>query len=262
VANPGDQGLVWGGDQFIINNSADLLGVISAACLNTQFSGAPWNQTPEFDTVPNVRFYVTSTTLAVTVTNQSQNDCVVICYPWTQRHTGFSASEAWEGVVSGSPAYEQHAVAASSSNALTPVVFGSTPFQYRLITQSCKISKPKSVVLQGGQHHTFKIRHSKREYWTPQRLISGQGSDLGYSRVTKGMSFTVRGRPSNGVTNPTTDFGYSSSKCIFLSTKTYEYESVLLPVHWRDTITTDYVAAGGEHIILPQTGAITTASTA
>jgi len=263
VTVSGEQGLVWGSSFADLNGGDDIASVIATAAQNAQFSGAPWNQTPEFDTVPNIRFYITSVSLSITVTNQSQNDVVVICYPWTQRYTGRVASFNWSGAVSGD-GYEQHTETASAANNLLPYVYGATPFQYRSITQSCKISKPRSISLQGGQHHTFTIRHRKREYWSPQRYLGSlnTGADAGYAGVTKGMSFTVRGRPSNGVTNPLTDFGFSSGKCVFVASKTYEYESVLLPVHWRDTLTAEYAAAGGEHIILPQTGAITTPSNA
>jgi len=261
VALAGEQGPLWGADGLDLFSPEDLVTLIAQAALNQQLTSNAFLASEFAVPVPNVRFYTLSCELAVTFTNQSQNDCVIVCYPYIQRYTGYPAKNYW--INAGSDNYTQQSTATpTAANSMQPEVYGATPFQYPAITQSSKIGKPRTAVLQGGQHHTFKLKYSKRQLWNPQRLFGSGNVGQSYGGVSRGFAFTLRGRPTNGVTNPTTDIGYGSGRCIYALKKTYEYETVILPTHYKDTATAEYEPAGGEHIILPQTGAIVIPSTA
>lgn len=257
VSGLGEQGALWGQTGFDINSGTDLWTVIAAAALRQQLSTVSFPFAPEFSPDPptNVRFFVTGVQLSITVTNQGQTDCTVTCYPWTQRYTGTSSSLYWTGPETY---VTSTGIPATAANSVAPEVMGTTPFVYPSITQSCRIGKPKTVFLQGGQHKTFTMSYHKNEYWSKQRLLppSGDATSMGFANVTRGMSFTTRGMPNNSVTNPLSEFGYGTSKCLFLLKKTYHYESVLTNITWRDTNTAEYAPTGGQSIILPQTGAV------
>lgn len=243
----GSQGIVWDNPAFTMNLVDDLYATIAAAALNTTVENGA--------SAPTQRrlFWIKRVVLKVTVTNQSQNDCKVICHPWTSRYTmAGTPSGPW-----GSPDFvTSHALGASATNSTAATVYGATPYMYEYITQAVKLSKPQVVALQGGQHKTFTLPYSKKYMFND--AVSGYGANEWLAGKTRGLIFTMRANTTNGVTNPNVDIGYGSGSCIFARTLSYEYESCIVPQQFRDTDLVPYTATGGERIILPQTGVVTT----
>lgn len=249
----GNQGIMWGNTTAAMFHGPDLLNTMGAVALN-QVVDFPFS-----NTIPTSRrlFWTTKVTLKCSFTNQSQNDCVIIAYPWIARYSGTTAFTAWASPDSATTATE-------ATSSTLESVHGATPFNYVAVTQSSKIMKPQTAVLQGGQHKTFSMVYRKRHMWNLASLEAGAGGSINgsYAGITRGFAFTFRGRVNNGVTNPTVDIGYGSGKVIYTRTLNYEYESCAMPIQWRDTEIVAYTATGGEHIILPQTGAVAIPTTA
>lgn len=251
----GNQGVDWDNDDYSIMNASDVYSTIGAAAINMRTE-------PVFGTPAARRlFWITNCNLSVNVTNASQNDCVVICYPYTVRYTGPSQISTIGGDYQGGSSL---GTAGSGANTLANTVYGTTPFQYIGLTQYLKFGKPRSVLLQGGQHKTFHMSYRKKfmvndaVFGTP--ITTETAANIVIGKVSRGFLFSYRAQTTNGSGADEAQVGFGSGKVISSTIRTYNYESCVIPYSYRDTQQQAY-DPDDEAIILPQTGAITSPAT-
>jgi len=241
----GAQGWATSTGNTWINFTQDFAPVITAAIARVVATSY------DVDTIAEPRFWIKRAYCKTTITNCSQVDCDVTCYPWVVRRDTTQAEDLYNPIKI--TALEN--VAGSTSSAVTPTTVGFTPFQSRWLCESVKIGKPKKVHLQGGQSYTFSIRDNRMLY-VNQAMIGFDG-EYPYSihGRSRGMMFSFRGIPVND-TVTATSIQYAPGACDLQSVITYEWVSPAMPIHFNDVIpNNDAVTAF--HIIQPQTGAVT-----
>lgn len=191
--------------------------------------------------------------MKLTITNTSQIDCDVICYPWRARYDSIDPANMYTQAEVN--LQESKAGSTSTQQGLlsnTTTTIGYTPFMSRTITQSVKLGKPKKVHLQGGQSYSFTIVDNKPFHLTYPRMQTAYS----FAPHTRGMFMTFRGIPVNDQTNTDEiDFGFCALDV--QNVTTYDWECPPAPYKYNDVITSS-ADVQDIKIIQPQTGAVTT----
>lgn len=242
--------LPFGANPWITSRS-DLVAVITDAITRTtvipnRVSSSDPSQQP-------IEFYIKRAKMKLTITNTSQIDCDIICYPWRMRYDGVDPPDLYTAATVNIT--EDKAGSTSTQQGLltnTTTTIGYTPFMSRTITQAAKLGKPRRVHLQGGQSYTFTIEDTKPLHVTYPRW----NTTSSFAPHTRGMFMTFRGIPVNDQTNTDEiDFGFCALDV--QNVTTYEWEAPIAPWKYNDVIVSS-ADVQDIKIIQPQTGAVTT----
>lgn len=204
----------------------------------------------------NQKFWIRRATMKLHITNTSQIDCDIICYPYVTRYDTVSPSGLYP--MANVNASETKVGSTTSQQGLlsneTSTV-GFTPFMSHWITQQCKLGKPKKVHLQGGQSYTFSLSDNRALYLTYVRLAGAEGVG-GFRGHTRGMFMTATGTVVNDTASvDDIDFGFVSLDV--QNVTTYEWIQSATPWHFNDVVTNTADIVNIK-IIQPQTGVVTT----
>lgn len=244
---PGDQGWAGSASTPYVNHVNDIFVVLASAIARTV--AAPDITTP-FTTEP--RFYINSARLSHLVTNASNVDIVVTCYPWVARYDNLIPEDLYTV-----PTALETSTGLSGAVDSDTINIGWTPFQARNVTENVKLLKPRGVRLQGGQSYNFKMADSKPLYINHAR-IAGSGADgtntnQSISGRTRGCFFIMK---ANTAVSAPVDAGanWAGGNVHIVSIRTYKWSAIPMPFHFNDNApnTADVTAY---NIIAPQTGA-------
>jgi len=247
AVSPGVQGWFGSTSHPYIGDCPDFFVAIGGAMLRT--CAAARTASPIFEE----RYTILNSSIRCLVTNSSNIDMEVWCYPWMARYDGINIPDLYDNA---DPLETGTGLAGTLAADVGTV--GWTPFQSRYITESVKLLKPRKVHLQGGQSYTFKMSDPKPFYVTYGRFDALANQSFGaIAKRSRGMFFVYRGGTAIAPALADDSANWAPASAKILTSRTYRWAGTSQPNNYNDVVINGNTVAGYQ-IIQPQTGAAVT----